>query len=63
MLLKCMASDGIIARAFELARDGTCRTLGEVRNRLTKEGFGNVDGHLAGSSIRKQLAAIFAATK
>jgi len=58
-----MADEGIIARAFQLAQDGTCRTISEVRSKLSKEGFTSVDAHLAGSSIRKQLKAMLTAAR
>ena len=53
-----MAAEGTVARAFELAKEGTCRSLTEIRRRLKEEGYGNTEAHLAGSSIRKQLMAL-----
>jgi hypothetical protein len=58
-----MVDEGIIARAFQLAQGGTCRTLSEVRSTLSKEGFTSVDAHLAGASIRKQLKAMLIAAR
>lgn len=47
-----------VERAFELARDGTCRVLTDLRRRLVHEGYANVENHLSGGSIKKQLTAL-----
>jgi hypothetical protein len=52
-----MHSPTIIERAFELARSAT--TVDEVRNGLRREGYSNVDAHLAGPSIRADLKKRF----
>ena len=44
-----------IERAFELARSGSCRSIDEIARRLKQEQLDNVDAHLGGSSIRKDL--------
>ena len=44
-----------IERAFELARSGSCRTIEEIVRRLKQEQMDQVDAHLGGSSIRKEL--------
>jgi hypothetical protein len=49
---------GAIERAFELARTGGCRTMDELRKRLSRESYIAVDAHLAGASIRRQLKAL-----
>lgn len=45
----------IIERAFEVSRDGSCRSMADVRKTLEREGFSNVAQHLSGASIKKQL--------
>jgi len=44
-----------IERAFELARSGSCRSIDEIARRLKQEQLDNVDAHLGGASIRKDL--------
>ena len=44
-----------IERAFELARSGSCRTIEEIVRRLRQEQMDQVDAHLGGHSIRKEL--------
>lgn len=63
MLHSEMANAGIIARAFELARGGTCRTVSDIRNVLAREGFTAVDAHLSGAAIRKQIKEMLAAAR
>jgi hypothetical protein len=53
-----MVTESTVARAFELAREGTCRSVDDVRKQLKLEGYGNAEAHLAGSSIKKQLIAL-----
>ncbi|PAX08839.1 hypothetical protein CKY28_05650 [Sphingomonas lenta] len=43
-----------VERAFALARDGAT-SIGQIRMGLRLERCDNVDAHLAGSSIRKDL--------
>ena len=52
-----MHSPSIIERAFELARSAA--TIEEVRNALRREGYSNVDAHLAGPSIKADLRKRF----
>ena len=48
---------GIIERAFQLAPE--CRTMNELRSKLAREGFGNIEVHLqSGSALGKQLRAL-----
>ena len=47
---------GIIERAFELAEHSA--NVEEIRNRLRKEGYSNVDGHLMGRQIRADLVRV-----
>jgi len=51
-------NEGTVARAFELARAGTCRSINDIRRTLRVEGFNLVEQHLAGASIKKQLVAL-----
>ena len=44
---------GTIERAFQLAPE--CTSVDELRFKLRKEGHFNVDAHLQGGSIRKEL--------
>lgn len=46
---------GTIERAFELAQSGHCTTVDDIRRQLKGEGFAQVDAHLAGAMVRKQL--------
>lgn len=48
---------GTVERAFQLAREGACRSVSDIRDRLSAEGYEGVFSHLNGMSIRQQLAA------
>ena len=48
---------GIIERAFQLAPES--HSIEEVRAKLQKEGYANVDGHLARGALRKDLAKLY----
>ena len=52
-----MHSPDIIERAFELARSS--ESIDQVRNGLRREGYSNVDAHLAGPSIKADLRKRF----
>ena len=47
----------IIERAFELARSSA--SIDEVRTALRREGYSNVDAHLAGPTIKGDLKKRF----
>lgn len=47
---------GVIQRAFELA--GRLANVEEIRTHLRKEGYSNVDAHLAGSKIKSDLLKV-----
>ena len=47
---------GIIERAYQLAE--LSANVEEIRNRLRKEGYSNVDGHLMGRQIRADLVRV-----
>ncbi|HKC02684.1 MAG TPA: hypothetical protein VKC17_05205 [Sphingomicrobium sp.] len=53
-----MHPSNIIERAFELARCSA--TIDDVRNALRREGYSNVDAHLAGPTIKADLRKRFA---
>jgi hypothetical protein len=50
-----MDSDSTLERAFALARSGRCAGLDDIRRTLRRERYDQVEGHLAGPSIGKQL--------
>lgn len=47
-----------LERAFELARSGECASTAEIRLRLKKERHDQVEAHLQGPSITRQLRAL-----
>ena len=47
---------GIIERAFQLA--GGSDNVDQIRAKLRKEGYSNVDAHLAGPKIRADLVKL-----
>ena len=47
----------IIQRAFELAPQ--CRPTNELRRRLAGEGYVQVDAHLAGLGIQRELRKLY----
>ena len=52
-----MQTQNIIERAFQLARSSD--NLEEIRKVLRKEGYSNVDAHLAGAGIKADLKRQF----
>jgi hypothetical protein len=50
-----MSGKSILERAFELAREHHCRSLDDIRRKLVAESYSNVDAHLDGKMIKKQL--------
>ena len=50
-----MQTQSTLERAFALARSGSCTGLDDIRRTLKRERFDQVEGHLAGSHIGKQL--------
>ncbi|RZL73238.1 MAG: hypothetical protein EOP66_12860 [Sphingomonas sp.] len=44
-----------VERAFQLARGGACRSIADIRNQLSAEGYEGVHGHLDGMSMKRQL--------
>ncbi|WP_162986839.1 hypothetical protein [Sphingomonas paeninsulae] len=53
----------IIQRAFQLARQGQCMSVDEIRATLTDEGYESVRQHMAGTGLARQLRGIIAAAK
>ena len=53
-----MQATSTIERAFALARSGTCATVADIRTALKRERFDQVEAHLAGHSINRQLRAL-----
>ncbi|HEX8669273.1 MAG TPA: hypothetical protein VF727_12975 [Allosphingosinicella sp.] len=47
-----------LERAFVLARSGRCASVQDIRVTLKKERFDNVEAHLAGPSLARQLRAL-----
>lgn len=54
-------SRSTVERAFDLARNGTCRTMDQLRAALKAERCDGVEGHLASPSLAHQLRAIMKA--
>lgn len=44
-----------IERAYELARSGECRTLSDVKQRLSADGHDRIQEHLYGSTVSAAL--------
>ncbi len=47
-----------LERAFEMARSGTCGSVNDIRSRLDREGFANIDSQLDTLAIRKALTRL-----
>lgn len=50
-----MSNKTTVERAFELAREGQCRSVDDIRRQLKAERFDAVEGHLSGGTLRRQL--------
>lgn len=46
----------VIERAFQLAPE--CRSIDELRRKLMREGYVNVEAHLQGRHIRSQISPL-----
>jgi hypothetical protein len=55
----------IVLRAYQLARSGTCASLGDIEERLRSEGFHpvSIQEYLAGSALRANLTMLCEETK
>jgi hypothetical protein len=51
---------GIIQRAFELAKNGECLSVEDIRSQLVREQYDQIAGHLGGSTITRQLRQLLA---
>lgn len=58
-----MPPDDVIARAFELARSGTCKTSDDIRRQLERERYTHVAEHFSSASLKKQLVALMKASR
>jgi hypothetical protein len=47
-----------LERAFALARSGACASVNDIRVMLKRERFDQVEAHLAGASIARQLRGL-----
>lgn len=47
-----------IERAYQLARSGTCRSVEDIRRKLSAERYDSVQAHLSGASIKRDLIAL-----
>ncbi|HEX8445855.1 MAG TPA: hypothetical protein VF649_04500 [Sphingomonas sp.] len=52
-------SSTLLERAFELARNGGCTNIDDIVRKLKSENYDQVDAHMAGSQIRRQLRQEF----
>jgi hypothetical protein len=52
-----------LERAYELARSGECKGVGEIRQRLKTEGYDNIAGQLYGSTVTRALNGLCAAAR
>jgi hypothetical protein len=50
----------IAERAYQLARSGDCATITDIKERLKREGYWDVMGHLQGGSITAPLRKLLA---
>ncbi|WP_445193392.1 hypothetical protein ACT009_05780 [Sphingomonas sp. Tas61C01] len=44
-----------IERAYQLAREGPCTSLDDIRRQLDRERYASVGAHLSGPTLRRQL--------
>jgi hypothetical protein len=49
-----------LERAYELARSGSCRTVGDIKGRLQAEGYEGVKDRLYGASLTAALRKLCA---
>jgi len=50
-----------LERAYQLARSGTCQNMTALKKTLRAEGYSNIESHLLGLHLRRQLAAAMSA--
>ena len=51
-------SRATIERAFQLARESSCRSVDDIRRTLKTEQFDGVDAHITGSLVKQLKAEI-----
>lgn len=54
---------GTVERAYQLAASGECATVGDIRDRLAREGYTNITTHLGGRTIALALRKLCAASQ
>ena len=47
-----------IERAFQIAREGSCRSVDDIRKTLKAEGFDSIDAYVSGSIVKQLKAEI-----
>ena len=47
---------GEVERAFQLASEGSCQRIDDIRRQLHREGYSG--NHIIGNALRKQLKAL-----
>jgi hypothetical protein len=52
-----------LERAYQLARSGRCRNVGEIRTCLKAEGFGDYQAQLTGPMIQRALQRLCIAAR
>ena len=50
-----LLTTGTVERAYQLAASGECNGVGDIRQRLAREGYSNVTSHLGGRTIALAL--------
>ncbi|WP_129793404.1 hypothetical protein [Sphingosinicella sp. CPCC 101087] len=55
-----MTAPTTLERAFDLARSGTCRSVSDIRRQLKAERYDQVEAHLSGPAISRQLRELCA---
>ncbi|MBV8688272.1 MAG: hypothetical protein JOZ90_16075 [Alphaproteobacteria bacterium] len=58
-----MTEPTTLERAFDLARSGLFASVNDIRLALKRERFDNVEAHLAGPSLARQLRALCTAAR
>lgn len=58
-----MTQPNLLERAFALARSGRFPTVRDIRQELKKERFDNVEAHIAGPSLVRQLRLLCQAAR
>jgi hypothetical protein len=55
-----MSINSTVQSAFALARSGDCSNIDDIRRRLKRDGHDQVDAHLSGPSLIRQLRQLCA---